>query len=146
MRFDYKRYRHPEERAILRPVIPVVLRNPRTAHFPAVAHEALVDSGSDRCIFSAEIGELLGFDIKAGKELRVGGVVAGESRPMYLHVVAIEVGGIGGVSFTAPVAFMPDLSNNGHGLLGRDGFFDQFSYVKFRDADNELLLGKHQQH
>jgi len=34
---------------------------------------------------------------------------------------------------------MPDFSTVGHGLLG---FFNQFTFVKFRDWDNELVIGK----
>jgi hypothetical protein len=39
-------------------------------------------------------------------------------------------------------AFMPDLSTSAHGILGRRGFFDQFTFQKFRDHDNELEIGK----
>lgn len=131
MKFEYKRYPNPNGIAIERPVIPIILRNPRDYSFDAIGYEALVDSGSDDCIFSSEIGQLLGID-----------VVAGERRPMYFHPIEIEVDGPGGPSFLTTAAFMPDLSASGHGLLGRRGFFDQFSFVKFKDFDSELEIGK----
>jgi hypothetical protein len=142
MKFAYKRYPSPHGVAIERPVIPLVLRNPRDYSFNAIGYEALVDSGSDDCIFSSEIGELLGIDITAGKCVYVGGVVADERRPMYFHPIEIEVGGTGGATVVTIAAFMPDLSASGHGLLGRRGFFDQFSFLKFKDFDSELEIGK----
>lgn len=54
----YKRYPNPNGVDVERPVIPIVLRNPRAPLSPAIGHEALVDSGSDHCIFSSEIGEV----------------------------------------------------------------------------------------
>ena len=40
--------------------------------------------------------------------------------------------------------FMPDFSKSGHGLLGRNGFFDQFSFVKFKILANVIEIGKRQ--
>jgi hypothetical protein len=40
------------------------------------------------------------------------------------------------------VGFMPDFSQSGHGLLGRIGFFDEFTFVKFKDAEHLLDIGK----
>ena len=141
MRFDYKRYRQERVADIDRPVIEV--RNLRDPLTPAIAYEALVDSGSDRCIFPSEIADLLGIDLTTTNNVRfVGGVVAGERRPVYFHPVEIEEGPLGGPAFMTTVGFMPDFSNSGHGLLGRKGFFDQFSFIKFRDFDNTLDIGK----
>jgi len=97
-----------------------------------------VDSGADQCVFSGEIGELIGLDLPAGAERMACGVVAGQVRPYYLHDVEIEVGG-----WRKPVAvgFMPDLAPNGHGLLGQTGFFDLFSFVKFERQKGTVELG-----
>ena len=38
--------------------------------------------------------------------------------------------------------FMPDFSKSGYGLLGRTGFFNTFTFVKFKDADDVLEIGK----
>ena len=144
MKFNYKRYPNPNGIAIERPIILVTLRNPRaSSSAPGIRYEALVDSGSDRCIFSAEIGELLDIDITAtDKVMHVGGVVAGQRRPIYMHPVEIQIGDDRAPSFEVQVGFMPDFSKSGHGLLGRNGFFDQFSFVKFREFDCEIEIGK----
>jgi hypothetical protein len=37
---------------------------------------------------------------------------------------------------------MPDFSQSGQALLGRRGFFDQFSFVKFKDAEHQLDIAR----
>jgi hypothetical protein len=141
MRFSYTRSRGPRG-DIDRPVIPITLRNPRNQGGPAIGYLGLVDSGSDRCIFSSQVGELLGIDMAATDAIvYVGGVVAGERRPLYLHPIEIEVGERGGPTIETLVGFMPDFSQSGQALLGRRGFFDQFSFVKFKDAEHQLDIG-----
>jgi len=143
MRFEYKRYPQEHGADIERPVIEVVLRNLRDATAPVVAYEALVDSGSDRNIFPAELADVLGIELSAAKTVRyVGGVVAGERRPVYFHPVEITVGGPGGPAFWTVVGFMPQFSKAGYGLLGRNGFFDVFTFVKFKDAEHALEIGR----
>lgn len=143
MQFKYKRTPNPHGIDITRPVIPIILRNLRASQIHAIGYEALVDSGSDRCIFPAELADLLGINLgESSRVLYVAGVVAGERSPIYLHPIEIEVGGLGGPVFETQAGFMPDFSKSGHGLLGRDGFFDQFSFVKFKDLDNLLEIGK----
>ena len=143
MQFRYKEFPLQHGPGIARPVIQVVLRNLRDQSIIPIAYEALVDSGSDRCIFPGQIAELLGIDLKATKHWHyVGGVVAGERRPVYFHPVEMELGGLGGPAFMTSVGFMPDFSQSGHGLLGRKGFFDEFTFVKFKDAEHILDIGK----
>lgn len=144
MRFRYKEILQARGSPIDRPIIQIVLRNLRDPSAPAVAYEALVDSGSDSCVFPSELADILGIDLAAGPTAvrYVGGVVAGERRPVYFHPVEIEVGGLGGASFMTTVGFMPDFARSGQGLLGRRGFFSQFTFVKFRDHDRELDIGK----
>ena len=145
MQFSYKRYPNPNGIDITRPVIPITLRNPRAPRALWIGYEALLDSGSDRCIFPAELAELLGVDLAdSTKTLYVAGVVAGERRPIYLHPIEIEVGGRDGPVFEVLAGFMPDFSKSGHGLLGRNGFFDQFSFVKFKNLANVIEIGKRQ--
>ncbi len=142
MQFSYRRFLGPRG-DIRRPIIPITLRNPRNTLAPAIGYHGLVDSGSDRCIFSAEIAELLGIELTATENMvYIAGVVAGQRRPLYLHVVEIEVGENGGPAYSTLVGFMPDFSPSGQALLGRRGFFDQFSFVKFKDAEALLDIGK----
>ncbi len=141
MRFNYTRFLGPRG-DIQRPIIPITLRNPRDQQAPAIGYLGLVDSGSDRCIFSSQVAELLGIDITATEDVvYIGGVVAGERRPIYLHVIEIEIGEFDGPTYSTLVGFMPDFSQSGQALLGRRGFFDQFSFVKFKDADGLIEIG-----
>ena len=143
MFFEYKRYRVERGPSIRRPIIPIVIHNPRAPlAYPirSIGCEALVDSGSDYCIFPSEIGELIGIDVTAGKRQLISGVVAGESRPIYFHVV--ELSFEPGARFEAWVAFMPELSSNGHAILGQHSFFSRVSFVKFQAHRSKLEIGK----
>lgn len=62
------------------------------------------------------------------------------SRTYYLHDVEIEVGGWWKKT---TVGFMPELSKNGHGFVGRHGFFDRFSFVKFEQPKTVIEFGNH---
>lgn len=142
MRFNYTRSLGPKGE-VLRPIIPITLRNPKASGSPAIGYLGLVDSGSDRCVFPAQIAELLGIDLTATERvMTVGGVVAGERRPVYIHTIEIEVGLSNGPVCYAQAAFMPDFSASGQGLLGRRGFFDQFTFVKFKEFDGLLEIGR----
>lgn len=142
MRFDYKRYSPKRGPSIERPIIPIVIHNPMAPlDWPvrSIGCEALVDSGSDYCIFPSEIGEMIGIDVTAGKRELVSGVVAGESRPIYFHVVDLSFEP--GSRFEAWVAFMPDLSESGHALLGQHSFFSKVLFVKFQAHLSRLEIG-----
>jgi hypothetical protein len=142
MQFNYRRFLGPTG-DIQRPVIPITLRNPRQPLAPAIGYHGLVDSGSDRCIFSSQVAELLSIELTAtDRVVYIGGVVAGERRPIYLHPIEIEVGEFDGPIYSTLVGFMADFSQSGQALLGRRGFFDQFSFVKFKDTDGLLEIGK----
>jgi hypothetical protein len=132
MKFAYKRFPNGVQRSI----IPVTIRNPRTKQ--EARHQALVDSGADLRIFSSEIADLIGIDVAAGKKQIVSGVVAGEAPPYYLHDIELVVGGAAKLS---TIAFMPDLSTNGHCLVGQTGFLDRFKFVKFEHAKSLIELG-----
>jgi hypothetical protein len=93
MKFAYKRFAS----GIERPIIPIIVRNPATGQ--SVRYLALIDSGADVCVFAGEIGELIGLDVIAGRARTVSGVVAGQTRPYYVHNVELEVG-----SWCRPVA------------------------------------------
>jgi hypothetical protein len=43
-----------------------------------------------------------------------------------------DVGGLGGPAFMTSAGFMSDFSKGGYGLLGRKGFFNEFTFVKFQ--------------
>ena len=128
MRFPYKRFAN----GILRPIIRINLEYGGII----LPHEALLDSGADMCIFHASIGRILGLNIENGKSARVAGVT-GTIETFYIHKVILRLGAQG---FETDVGFLPRMSDDGIGILGQIGFFDQFA-VKFdyRNQEVELL-------
>jgi len=60
------------------------------------------------------------------------------------HLVAVEVGGLGGPAFMTSAGFMPEFSKGGYGPLGRIGFFDELIFVKFKQGQHVLEIGRKQ--
>jgi Aspartyl protease len=132
MKFRYKEIT-PD---IKRPIIPIVLEH----NGRSLALSALIDSGADISVFPAEVCEALGIDVGRGHEGILGGVVAGKTEKYYVHHLTLSVGGRH--TDNVPVAFMPNLSRLGHGLLGQKGFFDLYT-VKFDLLKGEIELKEH---
>lgn len=122
MKFRYRKL----GRGVERPIIPIVLRNPKARL--EFKYEGIVDSGADLCMFEAEIGELLGLEIETGERQPIAGIVEGAKREYFLHDIEID---IGGWPRSIRAGFMRDISKVGHGFLGQKGFFDQVKSVKF---------------
>ena len=146
MKFPYIKFKTktPEggEYASLRPVIPIQVRHKGRS----VRYMALLDSGADASMFHAEMAEVLGIELKNGTAMVFYGVGHGKSIG-YIHDVEINVGGWW---VTCPVAFCPDLVRKDpldpsrtqgllYGILGQEGFFEQFN-VKFDRAAEEIEL------
>ena len=127
MKFKYKKYAP----GLLRPVIPIEILHKDIG----VPYEVLVDSGADICIFDAQIAEILGINLKTGKEQKVAGLT-GVSEPYYLHPVTISVGGW---DYKIEVGFLPSIGRFGYGVVGQKGFFDIF-VVKFDLRKEEIEL------
>jgi len=102
----------------------------------SIRYYALIDSGADINIFHGEIADLLGINLKNGERGEVSGITQGETQAYYIHSVTISVGGW---KYKTKVAFMPTLSQNGHGLLGQHGFFNLFT-VKFDYSKQDIEL------
>jgi hypothetical protein len=128
MKLKYKRYGN-----IYRPVIEIRLNN----NNHSIRYEVLIDSGADMCLFDAEIGEVLGIDIKKGKQEIVTGV-GGKQSVYFLHPIKIEVGGW---EYEIIAGFMPKVAGNvmPYGLVGQRGFFDIF-IIKFDLIKGEIEL------
>jgi hypothetical protein len=104
-----------------RPIIPIKLFHGKQE----VRYEALLDSGADTSIFDAEIGELLGIDVKTGSVWKFGGVQnVKKAAVAYAHTITLS---IGGHKYPTRVCFSYDISTSGYGILGQAGFFDLFS-------------------
>lgn len=127
MKFKYKKYAP----GLLRPVIPIEILHKDIA----VPYEVLVDSGADICIFDAQIAEILGISLKAGKEKKVAGLT-GINESYYLHPVTISVGGW---KYKIEAGFLPSIGTFGYGVVGQRGFFDIF-VVKFDLVKEEIDL------
>jgi len=114
--FSYKKLPN----GVLRPLIRVEVSKARAAD--GVPCEVLVDSGADFCILKAEIGEILGLDIKSGEEFPYRGINGAESVG-YVHTVWLLVKNIW---FSAKVVFSYEIPKGGHQVVGQIGFFDHF--------------------
>ena len=116
---------------IFRPFLPVkvcykhtLFRNPLNA---------LVDSGSHRNLFPAYVGEKIGFNVQKGIYQNIGGI-----------------GGVGIEAFTHPVKiFIRDFSfetfidfsyKQQVPILGRNGFFNFFTKVIFKEKERIIEL------
>ena len=117
----------------MRPVIPVVLSH----RDKSKEHEVLIDSGSDKCFFDAEVAEQLGISIK---DIIVGEAfgIKGNKSLYYSHPITITVGN---VSYTVNAGFMPSVMGGivPYGFVGQKGFFDKF-IIKFDLPKREVVL------
>lgn len=95
----------------------------------------LLDSGADSCIFDTQIGNMLGLDIKSGRVEEFQGI-APSSVPAYFHKIKYQIVGID-VKYEMEASFMDNLT--GGGLLGQEGFFDNFT-IKFERASNKFEI------
>ncbi|MBI4099896.1 retropepsin-like domain-containing protein [Candidatus Microgenomates bacterium] len=121
----------PNKNSSLRPVIQIDFSTPK-GNF---GYYVLIDSGADYCIFHATIGEELGLDIKKGALLIFFGT-SGEPQRAYFHKVTFK---IGGHEHTCMVGFSYDMEKLAYGLLGQEGFFDQW-IVKFELCKENVEL------
>jgi len=118
MQFPYKKFKLADGTELFKPIIPIGL----LFNGKQIRYEALIDSGADFNIFNAEIGELLGINVRAGKKVQFSGI-AGEPFEVYLHNLTLEVGGW---QYKITSGFSYEISPYGFGILGQKGFFDLF--------------------
>ena len=110
----------PDRKHGKRPVIPIEVKYKEKA----IKYLALIDSGADFCIFHAEIGEIIGVNVKKGPKLEYYGIT-GEKEEAFFHNISINIGGWDrkcycGFSYQSNKNKMP------YGILGQKGFFDLF--------------------
>lgn len=108
----------PRRTNVSRPVVPITLIHDQRR----VRYLALIDSGADYCIFHAEIGEQIGLQIESGKRLSFFGS-SGQEQSAFFHEIKIEVGGHEIPCFAG---FSRELQSLPYGILGQEGFFDNF--------------------
>lgn len=93
-------------------------------HATSKRFEAVIDTGSDCCLFQAHIGESIGIRVRDGYEGPLGGVLAGIRAKVYYHPIKLLVAG----AYVDIRAGFSDALDQC--LLGQIGFFDHFS-VRF---------------
>jgi len=133
MRFRYTEIRNHQDpaRRFHRPYVIV-----RLAH--GGNHKdiiALVDSGADVCLFHSDIGKLLDIDVESGSELAFHGV-SGAKASAYLHRITLTVRDMKSISLD--VGFTDSMAV-GTGLLGQQGFFEQF-HINFQMSEKVFSL------
>lgn len=86
--------------------------------------KALVDSGADYNVFPSSFADEIGINYTKGEAQKITGV-GGLTIDTYMHFVKIKVEN---KEFETVVQFGKDIQTP---LLGREGFFNYFDYVKF---------------
>lgn len=119
---------------IRRPLIEVSLAGNTDIRFPA-----LVDSGATSNKFDIAIADALGIDASAGP---VDSFAAGGARHTG-NIVDLELR-IGRWTWCAPITFVHNWEHP-HGILGIDGFFDNFS-VRFEATQKSFSLTRRPRH
>ncbi|MCX6706290.1 MAG: hypothetical protein NTV24_04295 [Candidatus Woesebacteria bacterium] len=110
---------------VFRPTVPIVVSS---KGIPSWEIQALVDSGSDRNLFPAKLGELIGIDIKSGDKRPIQGI-GNSNIDAYTHKIKIH---IAGYSFETEADFSYEQQSL---LLGRDGFFNFFKKIEFKEKE-----------
>lgn len=129
MRVNYKSFPFrnrgiPDRTSVWRPMLSVQLIY---NHATSKRFEALVDTGTDYCLFDAHIGASIGIKVNNGPEGELGGIVLGSRSKVYFHNVKLVVGAD---IVEIKAGFSWDITSN---LLGQTGFFDNFA-VSFQPA------------
>lgn len=108
---------------IFRPTVPVQISLGSKITSP---FQALVDSGSDRNLFPASLGELIGIDIKSVKLRPIIGI--GKAKLIaYTHSATLH---IERCNFEVEIDFSYEQEVP---ILGRNGFFNCFKRIDFSE-------------
>ncbi len=117
-----------------RPVIPVTLRFNKVEF----NYLALLDSGADFNIFHGAIAKLLKADLSKQKNaMSFSGIKQGAEGKGYFMSIDI---GIDGNFFTTTAVFSDDISDNGYGILGQQGFFNNYA-ILFHYNTKQITIG-----
>ena len=122
----------PQRPTILRPQIKVVLRYQQRKYRIL----ALVDSGSDFCLFSKGVADVLGITVRTGESLPVTGIGGGRI-PFFFHDIEILLD----CYHIKTKAGFATTEIGTAGLLGQYGFFENF-LVTFDYQNNQIELKK----
>lgn len=117
---------------VFRPVIPI--RFSYRHQFLKYSINSLVDSGSDRNLFPAEIGHLLKMKVKTKKPKKIEGI--GKNLiTVYTHNITLFVDGKR-IDTSADFSYEHPMP-----ILGRNGFFNHFKKIIFDERAKTVSLG-----
>jgi len=114
---------------VFRPTVPIAISYQGK---PSFDFQALVDSGSDRNLFPAGLGESVGIAIKSGRLRKIQGIGKDNLINAYTHKVKII---ICSTIFDSEADFSYEQQ---YPLLGRDGFFSLFDKVGLREQKKSI--------
>ncbi len=124
------------------PLLNVIVKNPDNDK--TMGYTALLDSGAFISIFHTEVAGILGIDLSKNKSIKFTGVRDSdqnmEGKPYVVRLMVSQKGN--SHSFDSLVVFSDEVSKDGYPILGRQGFFDQFSQVCFDYSKNKFYLNK----
>jgi hypothetical protein len=100
-----------------------------------IPYEVLVDSGSESCIFDAQIAELFDVDIMSGQPEQVSGLTGG-SETYYVHKIMVK---INNRFYELEAGFLPSMDKFAFGIVGQRSFFETFT-VKFDRLKEQIEL------
>ena len=106
------------KKLVYRPIIPVILICGKSV----VGYLAVVDSGSDYCVFESKVADYLGIKLTSGNKRAIRGI-SGEPIKGYEHKIIFK---IAGKQYKTKVIFSKQIPPNSFGVLGNQGFFDHF--------------------
>lgn len=127
--FEYKKLGN-----FWKPIVPINLKHNKKE----LKYVALLDSGADINIFHSDIAQVLSIDLNALCQKSFSGIKKEARGIMYMAIIEI---GIDDYTFNAPVYFSPDISPDGYGIVGQNGFFDKFK-VTFNFDQKKIELKK----
>lgn len=134
MKFDYV---HVPRINLWRPYLYVRLVNEsagrKTNPVPMV-----VDTGADRCLFSAELAHSVGVNPTDGGMLS-GTTGVGGSTTTAFTPIALEIPDLN-ITIRIQAEFTNGLPKGTNGLLGNSGFLDQFSSICFFPKKHEFSI------
>lgn len=123
----------PTRTSTPRPILPVKLQS-ATATWTA---GAIVDSGADDCVFPVSFASHLGLDIANNTRTFIFGGAGSKNQTAYFFDLKVTFGDF--VSYKLPIGFSSALESVGIGLLGQNGFFENFA-VSFDLANRHFYL------
>lgn len=117
-----------------RPLINITLRYKKSE----VNYLALLDSGADFNIFHSDLAKILKIDLKKVKQTTSFGGIQKSGTKAIAYPIKMELG-INNEFISTLVSFSDEISMDGYGVLGQQGFFSHFS-IQFEYATKKITI------